>query len=196
MRRVFPLLLLLATPLLVNCSDSATAVAPAGAVLSEGDAPTEADWGTEENWWTPGDALEFPEEEMSAQSSNASTKHVMTMGNPTVGSPQPGNFHDESSHANNRIIPGTVVIDAGETVTFTGTFSHRIAIYNNGVKPDDILNLNPGVFVLYPVGRLYLQPNTANKVTLKFVRPGRFLVICAIKNHFFNYNMYGWVIVR
>lgn len=200
MRRVFPLFLLLAAPLLVNCSDSAMPVAPAGAVLSEGDmptdAPTEADWATEENWWTPGGAIELPEEEMSAMGSNASVKNVVTMGNPTVGTAFPGNFHDESSNANDKIIPHAMVIDAGENVTFTGTFAHRLAIYNDGVRPEDILNLNPGVFVLYPVGRLFLQPNTANQVTLKFVRPGKYLVICAIKNHFFNYNMYSWLIVR
>ncbi len=195
MRRVFPLLVLTATPFLANCADSATEVAPAHAVHSEEAMPTAADWGSEENWWTPGDFIALPEEEMSIQSVNASDENVMTLGNPTVGSPFPTS-HDQSIHANDRIIPGTVVIDAGETVTFKGTVGHRMAIYAPGTKPEDILNTNPGPFVLYPYFRLYLQPSTAQQIKLKFNQPGRYLVICAIKTHFFGRNMYGWVIVR
>lgn len=196
MRRVLALLLL--TPLLANCADSATPVAsaPAGAVHSEADMPTEADWATEENWWTPGDVLTLPEEEMSAQAAAASTPNLMVFGNPDAGTPYPPGVHDQSVHAKDRIIPGTVVINAGETVTFQGLLSHRLAIYNDGMKPEDILNTNPGPFVLYPVGRLFLQPTAVPQITLKFVRPGKYLVVCAIKSHFFGRNMWGWVVVR
>jgi plastocyanin len=202
MRRIFALLLL--TPLLANCADSATPVAPAapaGAALSEGDAPTEAEWPVEENWWTPGDAIEFVEEGMSVQAAdvnataNTPKPAVMVLGNPDAGSDFPAG-HDQSIHARDRIIPGTVVINAGELVTFQGVFTHRMAIYNDGMKPEDVLNTNPGTFVLYPYNRLYLQPTATPQVTLKFVRPGKFLVICAIKTHFFDRNMWGWVIVR
>jgi hypothetical protein len=200
MRRVFPLLLLTLTPFLANCADSATPVAPSGAVLSEGampteGEPTEADWATEENWWTPGDMLALPDEEMSVMSVNASEPNVMTLGNLNVGSPFPAS-HDESLRAEDRFIPGTAVIDAGESLTFKGVFQHRMAIYAPGVRPQDILNTNPGAFVLYPVGRLFIQPSPAQQITLKFLTPGRYLVICAIKTHFFTRNMYGWVIVR
>jgi plastocyanin len=197
MRRVLPLFLLLATPLLVNCSDSATPVAsaPAGAVLSEGDVTTEGEWPAEENWWTPGDVLAFPEEEMSVQSADAPKPNVMVLGNPDAGSSFPPG-HDKSVHARDRMIPGTVVVNAGESVTFQGAFFHRVAIYNDGMKPEDVLNTNPGAFVLYPYNRLYLQPNPVPQITLKFLRPGKYLIVCAIKTHFFGNNMWGWVIVR
>lgn len=205
MRRVFALLLL--TPLLANCADSATPVAsaPASAVRSEADVPTEGEWPVEENWWTPGDVLEMPEEEMSVQAADASADasaaaatpkpNVMVLGNPDAGTNFPLT-HDNSFHARDRMIPGTVVINAGETVTFQGAFFHRVAIYNVGVKPEDILNTNAGPFVLFPVNRLYLQPTPVPQFGLKFVRPGKYLVICAIKTHFFGANMWGWVIVK
>ncbi len=199
MRRIFALLLV--TPLLANCADSATPVAsaPAGAVLSEGDVPTEADtegeWFTEENWWTPGDALALAEEEMSALNVNASEENVMTLGNTEVGTDYKTGVHDASYHSRDRMIPGTVMIDAGETVTFKVLPSHRMAIYAPGTRPEDIPPTGTGVGINYPVGRLFLQPNPLNP-KLKFVTPGRYLVICIIKNHFFKGNMYGWVIVK
>lgn len=193
MRRVFALLLL--TPILASCSDSATPVAPAPAVLSEGAVPTEADWLTDENWFTPGDVLTLAEEEMSVQSANAPKPKVMVFGNPDAGTNYPPGSHDQSLHAKDRINPGAVVIDAGETVTFQVNPGHRVAIYNEGVKPDDI-QPNAGYFLLYPVNRLFLQPTPAPQFTLRFVRPGRYLVICAVNSHFFGANMWGWVIVR
>lgn len=202
MRRVFPLLLLTLTPFLANCADSATPVAPAGAVLSEGDVPTEGttptdegEWFTEENWWTPGDALALVEDEMSALSVNASAENVMTLGNINVGTDYMPNQHDDSYHSRDRMIPGAVVINAGEVVTFNVLPGHRMAIYAPGVRPEDIPLQNTGVGINYPVNRLFLQPNPLNP-KLKFVTPGKYMVICVIKTHFFLANMYGWVIVK
>jgi plastocyanin len=208
MRRVFALLLL--TPLVASCADSATPVAPAGAMLSEGAAPTEEAWPAEENWFTPEGVLALEEDEMSMQIASApegdlSTQAMgataapapgalMTLGNPTVGSPYP-NSHDGSFHANDRMIPGTVVINAGEIVTFKMFIGHRLAIYNNGVQPKDI-QPTPGPLLLYPVGRLYLQPSPAQQIRLKFTKPGKYLVVCAINKHFFVANMWGWVHVK
>lgn len=192
MRRVFALLLL--TPLLASCVDSATPVAPAGAVLSEGDVPTEGEWPAEENWWTPGDVLSLPEEEISAQGAPA-TGALMTFGNPDAGTNYPPGSHDASFHGKDRVIPGTVVIDAGQTVTFRVFPGHRVAIYKDGVRPGDITANNPGPFVLYSKNRLALQAAPGNPV-FRFNVPGRYLVICAVKSHFFIANMYGWVIVR
>lgn len=189
MRRLFALLLL--TPLLANCSDAPMPVAPAGAVLSESEVPAEGEWPAEENWWTPGDVL--AEEEMSVQSAN--TPQVMVFGNPDAGTNYPPGQHDQSLHGKDRINPGAAVINAGESVTFQVNPGHRVAIYNEGVKPEDIQG-NPGYFLLYPVNRLFLQPTPAPQFTLKFVRPGRYLVICAVNNHFFGANMWGWVIVK
>jgi plastocyanin len=192
MRRIFALLLL--TPLLVNCSDSATPVAPAGPVLSEGAVPTEGDWPTEENWWTPGDVLSLPEEEMSAQGAPSSGE-VMVFGNPDAGTNYPPGAHDQSFHGKDRVIPGTVVIDAGQTVTFRVFPGHRVGIYRDGTRPEDI-TVNPAaLFVLDPTNRLALQAAPGNPV-FRFNVPGRYLVICAYTRHFVEANMYGWVIVR
>jgi hypothetical protein len=190
MRRVFPLVLLTLTPFLANCADSATPVAPAGAVLSEGTVPTEGtestegEWFTEENWWTPEDALTLADDEMSAMSVNASEENVMTLGNTNVGTDYMPNQHDDSYHAKDRMIPGTVVIDAGEVVTFKVLPGHRMAIYAPGMRPEDIPLQNTGVGINYPVNRLFLQPNPVHP-KIKFVKPGRYMVICVIKTHFF-----------
>jgi plastocyanin len=202
MRRIFALLLL--TPLLANCADSATPVAsaPAGAVLSEGDVPTEPDaegeWFTEENWWTPGDALALAEEEMSVQavgSPGAPAAVTMVLGNPDAGTSYPAAHHDGSFHSRDRMIPGTVSIPVGGTVKFEVLPGHRMAIYDDGVMPADIPNIGTGVGINYPVKRLFLQLNPLYP-TIKFTRPGKYLVICVVKSHFFNANMWGWVVVH
>jgi plastocyanin len=165
LRRVFALLLV--TPLLANCSDPATPVAPSGAVLMNEVSPLES---------TPSTA-------------------VMVLGNPDAGTPYPPQSHDQSLHGKDRMIPGTVVIDAGGTVTFEVYRGHRVAIYDEGVRPEDIL-VGPGPFVLDPTNRLALQPGPTPTYTYTFNEPGRYLVICAATRHFVVANMYGWVIVR
>ncbi|HST59731.1 MAG TPA: hypothetical protein VLK84_13600 [Longimicrobium sp.] len=157
--------------------------------------PTEVSWPAEENWWTPGDVL-AEEEGMSAMNVNASAPATMVLGNPEAGTSYPPGQHDQSLHGRDRMIPGTVVIDAGEVVTFDIKFGHRLAIYADGMKADDVLNNNPGPFVLYPVNRLYLQPLPQPVVKLRFLKPGKYLVVCAIKTHFYGANMWGWVVVR
>jgi plastocyanin len=205
LRRIFALLLV--TPLLANCSDSGMPVAPEGAVLTqdavptEGAVPTEVVWPTEENWWTPGDVLAmegnpFANEASPLQGAPTSGE-VMVFGNPDAGQifPGPPGSHDASWHGRDRIIPGTVVINAGQTVTFQVIFGHRVAIYNDGMRPADI-QPTPGPLLLYPVNRLFLQPFPTPQFTLTFVRPGKYLVVCAINAHFYDANMWGWVIVR
>lgn len=197
MRRIFALLLL--TPLLVNCSDQATPVAPAGAVLSEGDVPTEpevpTEWEvlTDEPWITSEDVSGA--EEVTVMGAPASGE-VMTFGNPDAGTTFPPGTHDASFHGRDRVIPGTVVIDAGQTVQFIVHPGHRVGIYKDGVRPEDVTATNPGPFILTPsTNRIALQAAPGNPV-FKFSVPGRYLVICAVKSHFFVANMYGWVIVR
>lgn len=191
MRRIFALLLL--TPILASCADSATPVATApGAVLSEGEVSTEEAWPVEENWWTPGDVL--GEAGMSVQS-NANEIQVMRFGNPEAGTNYPPGLHDQSYHGFDKVIPGTVVVNVGEPVIFEVYPSHRVAIYDDGVRPEDISFNNPGPFILDPVNRLALQASPGSPAWT-FNKPGRYLVICAVKNHFFFAKMYGWVIVR
>jgi plastocyanin len=190
MRRVFAILLV--TPLLANCSDSATPLAPPGARLEiEESGPGE--WPSVEQS-LEGSPLQLVEESPLQGAPGAG--EVMVFGNPDAGSSfSPPGSHDQSLHARDRIIPGTVVIDSGQTVTFQVNPGHRVGIYDDGMRPEDILP-NPGPFVLYPVNRLFLQPTPVPQFTLKFTRPGKYLVICAISNHFFGANMWGWVIVR
>ncbi|HEY0022721.1 MAG TPA: hypothetical protein VGB24_07410 [Longimicrobium sp.] len=202
MRRI--LALLLVTPLLANCSpDSAAPLAASGAVHSEGDVSTEESWPAEENWFTPEDVLALVEDGetsdvMSTQSVGTTAAPapgaVMRLGNAETGSPYP-NSHDGSWHANDRMNPGTVVMNAGEIVTFNIVFGHRLAIYNDGVQPKDILP-TPGALLLYPKGRLFLQAAPNPTIKLKFLKPGKYLVVCAINKHFFEAQMWGWLIVK
>ena len=165
MRRI--LALLLVTPLLANCSDSATPVAPRGAVLTNEESP-----------------LQGP-----------SSSAVMVFGNPDAGTDYPPQVHDESLHGKDRVIPGTVVIAAGGTVNFQVYPGHRVAVYDDGVRPEDI-TVGTGPFVLDPVNRLALQPAPTPTYSYTFTEPGRYLVICAARRHFVVANMWGWVIVK
>lgn len=133
---------------------------------------------------------------------------IIQFGQPTVGSPFPPSAeHDESAHARDNLVPRTVVIDEGGTVTFNIPAGvHQIAIYAPGTKPEDIntavlIPLCPG-----PTPRLINDPT--NRVALithacgsawqaqyTFNTPGRYLVICAFLPHF-EVGMYGWVEVR
>jgi plastocyanin len=181
LRRV--LALLLVTPLLANCSDSPAPLTPPDAPHSH-EAMLE-----EEAAWT----LQYEEGAQLQGAPNSGA--VMQFGNPQLGTSYPAGSHDDSFHARWRLRPGTVVIDAGQTVTFEVGPSHRVAIYDDGVRPEDI-PMEPGPFVLYPVNRLVLQPTPVPTYTYTFTKPGRYLVICAITRHFFEGTMYGWVIVR
>ena len=166
MRRLFALLLV--TPLLANCSDPATPLSPSGA----------------------GPALD------ASPLQGPSSSAVMVFGNPDAGTHfLPAGSHDQSFTARDKIIPGTVVISAGGTVTFKVNPGHRVAVYNDGTRPEDI-KVNPGPFVFDATNRLFLQPAPTPTVSYTFAAPGRYLVICAVSRHFTQANMYGWVIVR
>jgi plastocyanin len=124
-----------------------------------------------------------------------SSSAVMVFGNPDAGTPYPPQSHDQSLHGKDRVIPGTVVISAGGTVTFKVHPGHRVAVYDDGTRPEDII-VTPASFVLDPTNRLWLQPTAGPTFSYTFTEPGRYLVICAARRHFVVANMYGWVIVR
>ena len=195
MRRVLALLLL--TPFLANCSDTPTPAAPSGAAFSTADAPAEETWPVEENWYNPGGVYEIVEEGsiQAVGAPGSPTAREMVFGNPTVGSGYAPGVHDESFHALDRINPGAVVIPVNGTVTFKVNPGHRVGIYLEGTKPEDI-QPNPGYFLLYPVNRIFLQPAPVPQFTLRFLVPGKYLVICAVNSHFFAANMWGWVTVK
>ena len=133
---------------------------------------------------------------------------TMQFGQSDVGSPYPASAqHDESAHAKDDVVPRTVVIDRGGTVTFNVPASvHQIAIYAPGKEPQDVntaalVALCPGStprIIDDADGRLALitRPcNSAWQVEYTFNTPGRHLVICPFLPHF-EVGMYGWVEVR
>jgi hypothetical protein len=215
LRRIFAVLLV--TPLLASCSDSVTPVAPSGAVRSAGDThsmgdmdmPAAESWPTEANWWTPGDVLAADEgwasgtTVMAAEATTLgattqaapATGEVVSFGHADVGTTE--GTQDNSFNARDKIVPGTVVIDRGQTVTFNVVFGHRVAIYDDGTMPADIQHVpGEGDFVLDPNHRLFLQPFPTPQFKLRFVRPGKYLMLCAIGKHFFLRNQWGFIIVR
>ena len=125
-----------------------------------------------------------------------------------VGSSFPAaSEHDQSAHARDTLVPGSVVIDPGGTVTFDVPAGvHQIAIYAPGTRPEDIDTTN--LVALCPGQTPRLINDTTNRVALithacgsgwqaqyTFNTPGRYLVICAFLPHF-EVGMYGWVEVR
>jgi plastocyanin len=139
---------------------------------------------------------------------------TVQFGLPNVGSGfPPTSGHDQSAHAVDSMVPGTVVIDKGGTVTFNTGGVHEVAIYAPGTEPSDIDTTD---LVLTPAGcpkpggvvpllidddtnriALYAQPcgPGPRTVTHTFDEPGKYLVICAFLPHF-QVQMYGWVEVK
>ena len=133
---------------------------------------------------------------------------TIQFGQPDVGSPYPPSAdHDGSAHAKDNLVPRTVVIDVGGTVTFNvPAGAHQIAIYAPGTEPEDIDTTNVVALCPGPAARLIndsthrvaliTRPcNTAWQAQYTFTAPGRYLVICAFLPHF-QVGMYGWVEVR
>lgn len=133
---------------------------------------------------------------------------AMQFGQPDVGSPFPPSAdHDASAHAKDNIVPRTVVIDLGGTVTFDVPAGvHQIGIYAPGTNPGDIdtsvlVRLCPGTaprLINDARNRVALLTNacgSAWQAQYTFTTPGRYLVICAFLPHF-QVGMYAWVEVR
>lgn len=131
------------------------------------------------------------------------------------GSPfPPDSGHDRSFHAADKMVPRTVVISAGGTVTYDVSPFHQVAIYEPGTKPGDIelsdatLDdlvvpfppfLIPGFIINDPDGRVGLSPPLALapfEWSFTFDEPGRYLVICTTLPHFAEADMFGWVMVQ
>ena len=194
-RRAFALLLL--TPLLANCTDAATPVAPSDPVAPSVrlDESPGGEWGPSFGDWELAPGESQPDESSPLQVAHA-TGAVMTFGNPDAGTAfTPPGSHDQSFHARDRVNPGAVVIDAGQKVTFQVYPGHRVAIYKPGTKPDDIA-VTTGTFVLDPTNRLAIQSAPVPVLSFTFHNPGKYLVICAFTRHFVDANMWAWVIVR
>ena len=119
----------------------------------------------------------------------------------------PSADHDASAHARDNLVPRTVVIDQGGTVTFNvPAGAHQIAIYAPGTTPEDINTA--ALTTSCPGSAPRLINDATNRIALIthacgaawqahyiFEKPGRYLVICAFLPHF-EVGMYGWVEVR
>lgn len=134
-------------------------------------------------------------------------------GNPTLGSFGPVGpgieLHDASANAQFNLVPRTTVVPAGGTVTFTvgvagatGTniVPHQVAVCKLGVQPEDVVDSN---LATVPIDDSDCTPaagpfssGSGHPVPVTFSEPGRYLVICNLRPHFVEFNMYGWVNVK
>jgi hypothetical protein len=105
----------------------------------------------------------------------------------------PTSGHDQSSNARDSLFPRTVVIARGGSVTFAIDRFHQPAIYKAGTDDEDIqpapVRLALGPFTAAAPMEWTSPPGT-------FAEPGKYLVICNVKPHFVDFDMYGWVIVQ
>jgi plastocyanin len=120
----------------------------------------------------------------------------------------PTSEHDHSANAKDNLVPRTVVIDRGGTVTFETFGVHGVAIYAPGTQPEDvdISELAPAEAGCPPVPlindqtnllAIRAQPCAGGSATpsYTFTDPGRYLIVCRFLPHFVD-DMYGWVNVR
>ena len=107
------------------------------------------------------------------------------------------------------MVPRTVVISAGGTVTFLlNNFVHGVGVYAAGTQPSDIdtgfsqvlVGCPPVPYLTDANGQLAsFAPicaggNQANQ--FQFNAPGRYFVICTFAPHFEAGAMWAWVIVQ
>ncbi|HEX4946342.1 MAG TPA: twin-arginine translocation signal domain-containing protein [Blastocatellia bacterium] len=115
---------------------------------------------------------------------------------PNLGAPAKPNGH--------QLIPHEVTIKAGGTVNFIIAGFHHILVYDDGTQPTDINadllvpGSTPPGLIDDPNNRIYrgLDPRAfpQDRVeVVQFPKRGRYLVICGVRPHFVNDEMYGWV---
>lgn len=160
----------------------------------------------------PGSSPVNPTGSGSTLASSTPGSATVRFGNDTVGSrfPTPSG-HDQSGHARDNLIPRTVVIDQGGTVTFVmGGRVHQVGIYDDGTSPDQVSRAGAVVKAGCPPAPYITgagDPNLvailgqpmcaggASSVSYKFDSPGKYLVVCLFIPHL-DLAMYGWVEVR
>jgi hypothetical protein len=136
---------------------------------------------------------------------------TVRFGNDDVGSPFPPiEDHDASGNGKFNLIPRTVTIAEGGSVTydiFVRFGFHEPKVYDVGTTPDDIdvqlpiaqnlfINEDEGLIATGP--RVGVAVGTATWTTPAgtFDEPGRYLVLCNFAPHFAEFGMYGWVEVK
>lgn len=115
---------------------------------------------------------------------------------PNLGAPGIRNGH--------QLIPNEAKIKAGGTVNFIIAGFHHVLVYDDGTQPS---NINPNLLVPGssppgliddPANRIYrgldprVFPQDRVEVVL-FSNPGIYLVICGVRPHFVNDDMFGFV---
>ena len=102
------------------------------------------------------------------------------------------------------LLPRVAKIKAGGAVNFIVSGFHEPTIYDAGTQPGDINTalLVPGStppgLIDDPQGRIFrgLDPRTQTQdrvESVRFTKPGTYLVICAVHPHFVNDGMFGFV---
>jgi hypothetical protein len=140
------------------------------------------------------------------------TGATVRFGNDDVGSSFPPiTEHDNSGNGKFNLIPRTVTIAAGGSVTYDILIRfgiHQPAVYEAGTKPGDIVPEGPFPFVNDTTGRIVgglgdavaaPAPGvsaTGTWTTPALTEPGRYLVLCNFAPHFTEFDMYGWINVK
>jgi plastocyanin len=117
--------------------------------------------------------------------------------------------HDRFTVPNDRtrnqhqLIPHEARIKAGGSVNFVIGGFHNVNVYDDGTQPSEIdtTKIVPGSappLIDDPNHRVYrgLDPRTQSQDRVEvvhFPKAGRFLVICGVRGHFVNDNMFGFV---
>jgi plastocyanin len=113
-----------------------------------------------------------------------------------------GNVHE--------LAPNVVTIKAGGAVNFIISGLHNVQVYDDGTQPEDIGTAPPvvqppgqgGGIIDVPTNRIYRgwDPNTVPNTfardrveVVHFAEPGVYLVICGVRNHFVDDDMFGFV---
>jgi hypothetical protein len=133
---------------------------------------------------------------------------TVSFGQWTLNSTVPGGldrFSNPTSGAGNghHVIPFFVRIKAGGAVNFAIAGLHQVIVYGPDVRPDDI-NVDlvvPGStppLIDDPAHRLYrgVDPRTQPRDRVEVVQfpdRGLYLVICGVRPHFVNEDMFGYV---
>ena len=113
--------------------------------------------------------------------------------------------HDQSGNGKFNLIPRSVTIKAGGSVTYDILVRfgfHEPKLYDIGTTPDDIdvqLPIAQNLFVNEDEGLIASGPRvgtavgTATWTTPVLNEPGRYLVLCNFAPHFAEFGMYGWI---
>ena len=134
------------------------------------------------------------------------TSATVRFGNDDVGSPFPPiTGHDQSGNGKFNLIPRSVTIAAGGSVTYDILVRfgfHEPKVYDVGTTPDDIdvqLPIAQNLFINEDEGLIASGPRvgaavgTATWTTPVLNEPGRYLVLCNFAPHFAEFGMYGWI---